>query len=204
MSKRRTLVVGLTGGIAAGKTLASDAFAHLGVPVVDADTEARKAVEPGSEGLKQVVAAFGSGILHPDGSLNRRQLRHHVFSQPARRERLNAILHPLISQQLQARIQACQALYMLIVIPLLCETPRRDWIHRTLVVHADESMRLHRLMRRDGIDRTLARNMLASQCTDTQRLQMAHDIILNQDDKATVTRRVRHLHRFYQSLASIG
>ncbi len=198
----KPLVVALTGGIAAGKTLVSDAFASLGVPVIDADVEARRVVVPGSPGLLALVDAFGPAILTADGQLDRAAMRQRIFSRPEERETLNAILHPLIGEHMQARAFAANSDYVLAVIPLLCETPPRDWIDRTLVVQADPALRKQRLMQRDTIDAQLAERMIAAQCSDADRLHMADDLILNEDDPDHVTQRVRHLHTFYQALAA--
>ena len=198
----KPLVVALTGGIAAGKTLVSDAFANLGVPVIDADVEARRVVAPGSPGLQALVDAFGPAILSADGQLDRATMRQRIFSQPEERETLNAILHPLIGEHMQARASTANSDYVLAVIPLLCETPRRDWIDRTLVVQADPALRKKRLMQRDSIDAALAAQMIAAQCSDEDRLQMADDLIINEENPDQVTQRVKHLHTFYQALAA--
>ncbi len=198
----KPLVVALTGGVAAGKTLVSDAFASLGVPVIDADVEARRVVAPGSPGLQALVDAFGPAILTANGQLDRAAMRQRIFSQPQDRETLNAILHPMIGEHMQARASAANSDYVLAVIPLLCETPRRDWIDRTLIVQADPALRKKRLMKRDSINAALAAQMIAAQCSDEDRLQMADDLIINEDDPDQVTQRIKHLHTFYQALAS--
>jgi len=195
-------VVALTGGIAAGKTLVSNLFAQHKVPVIDADIEARHVVAPGSAGLQAMVREFGPGILTAEGHLDRLAMRQRVFSNPEERETLNAILHPLIGERMQTRARQARSEYALVVIPLLCETPQRNWIDRVLLIHADEAIRKQRLMQRDGINARLADRMIASQCADAQRLKIADDIILNEKDPAGINHRVEQLHAFYQNLAA--
>jgi dephospho-CoA kinase len=201
LSPASPLVVGLTGGIASGKTTVSDLFAALGVPIIDADIEARQAVQSGSPGLERLVQAFGQQILTPEGELDRAAMRQRVFSHPDDLQTINAILHPIIGQQMQEKIAQQDADYVIAVIPLLCETPTRNWIDRILLVHASEPVRRQRLLQRDGIDRQLADKMLAAQCSDQQRLALADDLVLNESDIESLQARVKALHTFYQSLA---
>ncbi len=201
LSPASPLVVGLTGGIASGKTTVSDLFTALGVPIIDADIEARQAVQSGSPGLERLVQAFGQQILTPEGELDRAAMRQRVFSHPDDLQTINAILHPIIGQQMQEKIAQQDADYVIAVIPLLCETPPRNWIDRILLVHASEPVRRQRLLQRDGIDRQLADKMLAAQCSDQQRLALADDLVLNESDIESLQARVKALHTFYQSLA---
>ncbi len=199
--KAKPLVVALTGGIAAGKTLVSDAFSKHGVPVIDADIIARDVVRPGSDGLNALIDAFGVGILTAEGHLDRTAMRRRVFSNPEELATLNAIVHPLIGARMQYMAAIADAPYVLAVIPLLCEGAPKDWIDRILVVHADTRLRTQRLLQRDGIDAPLAKSMLATQCSDEQRLQLADDIILNHGSRDDVHHRVAQLHGFYTQLA---
>jgi dephospho-CoA kinase len=197
----RPLRIGLTGGIASGKTLVSRQFAALGVPVIDTDELAREVVAPGSEGLAAVHARFGDGVLAADGSLDRRALRARVFADPDARRDLEAITHPRIRALVDARAAAAGGPYQVIVIPLLVESARRTTVDRVLVVDCPESLQLERLLRRDGGSREQAEAILAAQATRAQRLAVADDVIVNTGDPAAVDAEVAALHRRYLDLS---
>lgn len=198
------LIIGLTGGIASGKSTVSALFAGLGVPVIDADVCAREVVAPGSPALSQIVAQFGQEIQRPDGSLDRTQLGRLVFADRERRRQLENLLHPLIRQDMLAKARLLQHHpYLLFVIPLLAETGQRDLVHRVLVVDCPEETQLRRLMARDGIMADEAGRMLAAQARREQRLGIADDLILNatEQDRNGLAQRVAQLHRRYLRLA---
>lgn len=182
------LRVGLTGGIASGKSLVADAFARLGVPVVDADVLAREVVAPGSDGLAAVVDAFGPEVLDADGRLDRRQLRARIFADDAARTRLEQILHPRIRTAMDARLDAHEqagAEWALAVIPLLVETGQQARFDRILVVDAPTSVQLARLQARDGASEAEARAILDRQVGREERLRHAHDVIVNDGDSTS-------------------
>jgi len=193
--------VALTGGIASGKSAAADAFAALGAHLIDADVVARELVAPGSPALAEVVRAFGAGVLQPDGSLDRRRLRAIVFAHDGERRRLEAILHPRIAAEMRARATRAPALYHLLVIPLLVESGRYDWVDRVLVVDVPRELQLERLTARDGIDRAMAEAMLDAQASRAERLALADDVIDNAGSLADLERQVRALHARYAALA---
>src|SRR5690625_3152211 len=170
------LIVGLTGGIASGETTVADLFTGCGVPIVDADIAARDVVAPGSQGLNEVVQAFGSEVLTPAGELDRRALRERVFSDPAERKRLEAILHPLIGQRLQQGLASAKGPYVLLVAPLLLEGTLKQTVHRVLVVDVPEEVQIQRVMARDGSQRTEAEAILAAQMPRQERLAQADDV----------------------------
>lgn len=191
------LIIALTGGIASGKTTVSEAFSRLGVPIIDTDVIAREVVAPGSPGFERVVAAFGHSILS-GGEIDRARLRERIFSDPEQRRRLEAILHPLIESETRRRIRGLSdAPYAIIVVPLLLESDLRNDAHRVLVVDADEAIQFDRLRRRDGVDEDLARRMMASQTGRAQRLEIADDVIDNNEDLPSLLRQVRKLHATY-------
>jgi dephospho-CoA kinase len=198
----RPLRIGLTGGIASGKTLVSRLFADLGIPVIDTDELAREVVQPGSEGLAAIRARFGDGVLAVDGALDRRALRARVFADPAARRDLEAITHPRIRALVEARAAAAGGPYQIIVIPLLVESGRRTPVDRVLVVDCPEALQLERLLRRDGGSREQAEAILAAQATRTQRLAAADDVIVNAGDREAVSAEVVALHRRYLELAA--
>lgn len=196
------LVVGLTGGIAAGKSTATAFFRERGVPVIDADEVAREVVAPGTPGLAAVVDAFGPRVLHADGTLDRRQLRDIVFADPAQRRRLENILHPLIQDEIRAQLQRLSAPYCILAVPLLIESPAlRALVHRVLVIDVPVEVQIARLMQRDRMTAAQCQAMLAAQASRTQRLEGADDVVDNATDIDTLRRQLEHLHAHYLELA---
>jgi dephospho-CoA kinase len=191
----------LTGGIASGKTAVSHLFEELGVPVIDTDRIARELVEPRMPALKAIVKAFGAECLDPGGGLDRRKMRSVIFSDPAAKSRLEAILHPLIGAEVLRRISKLEAAYCIVVIPLFAESSAYTWIDRVLVVDAQEDTQIARVMERDGIDRSLAESILASQASRPDRLALADDVIVNEGTLEELTERVQELHLAYLRLA---
>ncbi|TAL86580.1 MAG: dephospho-CoA kinase [Rhodanobacter sp.] len=196
------MVIGLTGGIAAGKTAVSRRFEALGVPVYDADVAARAVIEPGTPGLAAIVEAFGAEALDHSGRLDRAAMRRRVFNDAATRSSLEAIIHPRVRQWLHDRAHAETAAYCLLAIPLLAENiAHYRWIDRVLLVDVPESLQIERLLARDGIDEALAKRMVAQQATRSERLALADDVIVNDGDEATLDHLVAALHRRYLALA---
>jgi dephospho-CoA kinase len=178
------LVVGLTGGIASGKSLVGERFAALGVPLADADAIAREVVAPGTEGLAAVTAAFGEAVLDPQGALDRGAMRRRIFSDDGARRALEEILHPRIRAEMDAREQGWRRAghgYGIRVVPLLVESGQADTCDRVLVVDAPGPVQLARLRARDAMDEADARAMLERQCGRWERLRRADDVIANGD-----------------------
>lgn len=199
------LRVGLTGGIASGKSLVEKEFASLGVPVADADILSRELTAPGGKGLKALVDSLGPDIRAADGGLDRGRLRQRLFADPELRLRVERLLHPLILQGIKARLDAVHAPYALAVIPLLVEVPAaRVLVDRVLLVDCSESLQLSRLMSRDHLDEPTARSIMAAQATRSERLRAADDILLNEGDTGSLREYVARLHRFYLELAAEG
>lgn len=194
--------VALTGGIGSGKSTIANAFAELGVDVVDADVIARQVVEPGQPALQIIVEKFGHQILNADGSLNRSALREKIFSSPDDKLWLNNLLHPLIHQQTRLQLSASQSLWCLWVVPLLVENNLHKLADRVLVVDVDPAIQLARTMARDGISREQANNILAAQATREARLAVADDIIDNSGAPETVMPLVAALDQRYRALAT--
>jgi len=201
MSRRRPMVVALTGGIASGKTAASDAFAALGVPVIDTDVIAREIVEPGQPGLEAIRAEFGAEFVDAEGRLRRRALRETIFSDAQARARLERILHPLIATEARRRIVALDAPYAMLVVPLLVESGLFADADRVVAVDVPEPVQVERLTARDGIDRRQAEAALAAQATREQRLAAADDIVDNSGSLDALRARVAELDRRYRGLA---
>lgn len=199
----RALVIGLTGGIASGKTAVTRRFEALSIAVYDADVAAREVIQPGSDGLAAVVAAFGAGALETSGQLDRTAMRHRVFTDPSARQTLEAIIHPRVRQWLLDRARADHGPYCVLAIPLLAENIQHyRWIDRVLLVDAPESAQIPRLMARDGIDEALALRMLAQQATRAQRLALADDVIENSGEESDLDEAVAALHQRYLKLAA--
>lgn len=193
--------VGLTGGIASGKSTIAELFAQHNVPVIDADMIARDLVTPGSDYIEQIVRQFGGTLLNSDGTLNRRQLRQRIFNDDQARAQLNQIMHPAIRKAMLKQAEECTAPYCLLVIPLLLESEMQDLVDRILVVDCPRQQQLSRLMHRDKIDRDLAESMLASQLDAEFRLQAADDIIDNSAMADELAHQVAYLHQRYLELS---
>lgn len=195
------LRIGLTGGIASGKSTVARRFLELGVPVIDADESARAVVAPGSPGLARVTEVFGSGVLSEQGDLDRRALRQLIFANPERRRQLESILHPLIKADMERRAAAVSGPYVVLAIPLLVEGGRLDRVNRILVVDVDEQTQVQRLMARDGGTREQAEAMLAAQASRASRLKAAHDVLVNAGSVPELRHAVDQLHQRYLCLS---
>ncbi|MUK03620.1 dephospho-CoA kinase, partial [Vibrio cholerae] len=174
------LRIGLTGGIAAGKSVVARRMEALGAVLVDSDVLARTVVEPGSEGLHEVVAAFGPGIVAPDGSLDRGALGRLIFGDPAARVRLNGIVHPRVrAAAVELVSQAAENSIVVEDIPLLVETGQAPRFHVVVVVDAADGIRVQRMVEHRGMDRQDAEQRIASQAGREERLREADAILVN-------------------------
>lgn len=194
--------IGLTGGIACGKTTVADMFAALGAQIIDTDELARDVVEPGEPALESVIEHFGSTILGDDGRLDRRALRRLVFSDPEKRHLLEQILHPAIRQRMIESSAIVRGPYQVLVIPLLVESHSDGHVDRVLVVDCDEEVQLRRLMNRDHESRETAENMLAAQISRQDRLDHADDIIDGGSNLEALQQRVKQLDQYYRELTT--
>jgi dephospho-CoA kinase len=201
---RDPYVIGLTGGIASGKSVVARRFQALGVQVIDADVAARDVVAVDSEGLAEVVAAFGPGILDVAGALDRAAMRRLVFDDSDARKRLEAIVHPRVRAILEAGCASASGDYVIAAIPLLAEGGGRahyPWLDRILVVDVPPGIQLTRLLQRDGIDAALAQRMVAAQASRGQRLAIADDVIVNDGSLEALGAHVEKLDALYRKLA---
>ena len=172
--------IGLTGGIASGKTAVSDMLARRGAVIIDSDTLAREVVEPGTRGLEAIVERFGTTVLTPDGALDRAKLGQIVFDDPVARADLNAIVHPAVrARAAELQLQAPPGAVVVQVIPLLVETGQADDFDLVVVVDADEAVQLRRLMQRNGYTPSQARARLKAQASRAERLEAADLVIDN-------------------------
>ena len=196
-------VVAITGGIGSGKTTVANQFAALGIEVVDADLIAREVVEPGTPALAAIASHFGPGILDEQGRLDRRALRERIFSDPAAKSWLNALLHPIIRSEMLRQCAAANSPYCLLVVPLLVENRLTELADRVLVIDVDEATQIERTCRRDGVSREQVQAILASQASRTERLAMADDVLDNQSGTTeTIRARILALHETYLAFAS--
>lgn len=193
----RPLRIGLTGGIASGKSTVADMFAELGAPIIDTDVIAREVVEPGGAALEEIRHEFGDAVIAEDGSLDRALLRRIVFADEVARGRLESILHPRIQKAAFDQANAAGGKYQVIVVPLLTESPIRDFVDRVLVVDCDEDTQIRRLMARDGESEGQARRILAAQASRDDRLAIADDVVHNDHDVDDTQSQVDRLHRNY-------
>ena len=189
-------VVGLTGGIASGKSTVAKLFVELGGRLVDADLLARSVVEPGQPAWGEIVDHFGDEVLNPDQSLNREKLAAVVFRDAEKRELLNRITHPRIGAEMLELIQRHQnegAPVVFIDAALLLESPATAWIRPVVVVAADEEVRLERIMARDGLTRGQAEDRIRSQMSDAERRARADYLIENSGSREELRRRVEEV-----------
>ena len=197
-------IIGVTGGVASGKSEVTRRFEALGVAVADADLAAREAVAAGSPGLAEVVSTFGPGVLTTAGELDRTAMRQRVFEDPAARQRLEAIIHPRVRAWLRQECEAALGPYAIAAIPLLTEGGGWDaypWIDRILVVDVPVEVQIERLMRRDDVDLALAGAMLAAQASREARLAIADDVIVNDGALEALDGEVARLDQLYRGLA---
>lgn len=197
--------IGLTGGIASGKTAVGRAFESLGIVVADADLAAREAVAIGSPGLAEVIAAFGAEVLAADGGLDRAAMRRRIFGDDGARKRLEGIVHPRVRETLARQCADAPGPYAIAAIPLLAEVGGRaayPWLDRMLVVDVPVETQRARLQQRDGIEADLADRMIAAQATREQRLALADDVIVNSGSLDDLQRHVAALDARYRALAA--
>ncbi len=198
----RSTRIGLTGGIASGKSAVAAEFAKLGVPIIDSDVLAREVVEPGQPALQAIVTRFGDSILDESGGLDRRRMRERIFQNPGEKQALEAIVHPAIRAAQQARSAAADGPYQIHVIPLLVETRAHTLYDRVLVVDCARTTQLARLLLRDGITPQLAESILAAQATREQRLAVADDVLDNDGGIENLPEKVVALHQQYLQFAA--
>ncbi len=199
---RKTLVIGLTGGIASGKSTVARLFQQRGVPVVDADELARDVVAPGTPGLAWIRERFGESVIAADGTLDRARLREVVFADARARAELEAALHPRIRGRMDEFLEAQTAPYAIAVIPLLLETGQDRRVDRVLVVDAAPRSQVARALARDGGSRATVEAIVSAQSAREQRLARADDVIHNDADAAALEPQVQALHERYLALAA--
>ena len=199
-----TLKIALTGGIACGKSSVSQIFKKLGVPIIDLDVLARTVVEPKSQGLIELVAHFGEGILNNDKALNREALRHQLFENSENQQIIEKILHPKILEKMQTDIKKLNTQLVIIEVPLLVEQNLSPLFDRAIVVDCSEQNQLKRLLNRENMDENLAKSMVSAQASREQRLalnkELPTDVIENNSQIFDIERKTQDL---YQKLVNL-
>lgn len=196
------LSIGVTGGIACGKSTVTRLFEKLGIPVIDADEIAHSLVRPNQPALALLENAFGGQIIASDGSLNRVALRELVFSSPSDKEVLEAILHPLIYQAMQQQLNQCKAPYVILSIPLLLESKHPLLLDRVLLIDCPEEIQIQRVKSRDGFSEEIIKAIIKSQASRSERLQHADDIIINTSTLKSLASEVNKLHESYLKIST--
>jgi dephospho-CoA kinase len=194
------LKIGLTGGIGCGKSTAANLFAAYGVPVIDADTIAHRLVEPGSPALLKLRQCFGTEIIMSSGTLDRARLRELVFTDALKKKQLESIMHPLVYGEMQKLVDALNAGYAILVVPLLLETGKQDFVDRIAVVDCPEKQQIERVKERDGIPESTIAAIMRTQVSRQQRLTAADDIIDNSYG-ADLVQQIEKLHNLYLILS---
>ncbi|EJV9310739.1 dephospho-CoA kinase [Vibrio vulnificus] len=197
------LVIGLTGGIASGKTTVANLFQqHFAIDIVDADIVARQIVAPGSAGLTAIVDHFGADILTCEGELDRGQLRQRIFAHSEEKQWLNALLHPMIRRKMIEDLAQVSSPYALLVVPLLVENQLQTLCDRVLVVDVEEKTQLQRTMNRDGVDEQQVRAILKAQASRHERLALADDVIKNESKDQDLLQQITDLHQKYLAMSN--
>ena len=195
------IIIGLTGGIACGKTTASDFFSDQGIEIIDADLVSREVVEPGQPALQAIVDLFGSTMLDQDGRLDRQMMRNLVFADTDKRKQLEAILHPVIRSRLAELLDASHGPYVIFSVPLLIESGLQARADRVLVIDVEPQIQLKRLTDRDGIDLQQAQAMIDAQLPRLERNQAADDLLDNSTTLDHFLTQLKRKHTEYIALS---
>ncbi len=194
-------VVGLTGGIGSGKTIASDRFEELGVKVVDADIASRVVVEIGKPALSSIEGEFGSDVISDDGSLNRAKLREIIFKDDEAKSWLESLLHSLIGQHFLDEIASATSSYVILVSPLLFETTQFQMCNRTLLIDVPKDIQILRTAKRDKVPESQVEKIIASQMDRDQKIGKADDVIVNDGEIGDLISKIDKIHQRYIELA---
>ncbi|MEZ8113811.1 dephospho-CoA kinase [Vibrio splendidus] len=198
------IIIGLSGGIASGKTTVANLFnEHFNIDIVDADIVAREVVAVGSDGLKQITDHFGEAILLEDGALNRSKLRELIFSDPTEKQWLNDLLHPMIRNKIDSYLSKVTSPYGLLVAPLLVENQMQSMADRVLIVDVPTEVQIERTMSRDNVSREQVASILKSQASREQRLAVADDVIKNHTKNQELLPQITDLHQKYLAISTV-
>jgi dephospho-CoA kinase len=197
-------LVGLTGGIGSGKSTVADMFAALGARIIDTDLISRQLTQAGGAAIPSIREAFGAGVIDTQGALDRAEMRKLIFSHPDKKQRLEAILHPLIlAQAKQQATSPTDAPYTLVVVPLLFENRHySDWLHRVITVDCPEDVQIGRTMQRSQLDEAAVRAIMAQQLSREARLTLSDEKIINNGSLDDLKKQVVGMHRRLSALAT--
>ena len=190
------LIVGLTGGIGSGKSAASDIFENLGIRVIDTDKISHLLTSVNSDCLSAITNIFGSDILE-NGQLNRTKLRKIIFGDDLARKKLENILHPRIRQKVEEALSEAKEPYVIVVVPLLVEKKKYEFINRILVIDCDEQIQINRVKKRNNLNNEEVTDIMRTQATRQERLAMADDVIHNNGDLSLLMEQVTLLNEKY-------
>ncbi|MGR4019418.1 dephospho-CoA kinase [Vibrio harveyi] len=194
-------VIGLTGGIASGKTTVANLFKQqFKIDIVDADIVAREVVEPGTPGLNAIIEHFGTDIVRDDQTLDRAKLREKIFSNPEEKAWMNGLLHPMIREKMIEDLEQVTSDYALLVVPLLVENKLDSLCDRVLVVDVEPQTQISRTVKRDNVSEEQAKAILASQASREQRLALADDVVKNNPDDPDLLLQITDLHEKYLAM----
>ncbi|APP05604.1 dephospho-CoA kinase [Vibrio harveyi] len=194
-------VIGLTGGIASGKTTVANLFKQqFKIDIVDADIVAREVVEPGTHGLNAIIEHFGTDIVRDDQTLDRAKLREKIFSNPEEKAWVNGLLHPMIREKMIEDLEQVTSDYALLVVPLLVENKLDSLCDRVLVVDVEPQTQISRTVKRDNVSEEQAKAILASQASREQRLALADDVVKNNPDDPDLLLQITDLHEKYLAM----
>ena len=191
--------IGLTGGIASGKTTVSDCFKKLGTQVIDADVISHEVTEPSGSAFEEILSEFGSEILDEKGLINRKKMRAIIFNDPSQKKILEEIIHPKVRDEMFQRINKSDDHYLIVSVPLLVETGMHQIMDRNLLVDCSEDTQIERLMHRDKITLNEARAILKNQASRSDRKKIADDLIVNENNVTLIEleNEVLELHKYY-------
>ncbi|QXB48122.1 dephospho-CoA kinase [Acinetobacter seifertii] len=190
-------ILGITGGIGSGKSAATQWFESQGIQVVDADIVAREVVEKGQPTLQKIQQTFGDWVLQPDGNLDRRALREHIFQTPEARHILESITHPAIRQSIIQQLKNPKSPYVILVSPLLFETNQHELVNHTLLVDASEQTQIQRASQRDGQNQEQIQKIIAAQMPRERKRELANDIVFNDGLLEHLYQQLEPLHQSY-------
>ena len=196
------MIIGLTGGIGSGKSAAANFFQNEGISVIDTDQLARKVIQKDTPGYSKVVDSFGANILDNNDSIDRAKLREEVFHDNEKRKILESITHPLVRELMVQKISSSTSPYSIIMVPLIFETNSAKNYDRVLVIDCDVEIQLARATIRDENSADLIQKIIDSQCSRSERLSIANDVIPNNHSIEDLKKRSLAMHKFYLGFCS--
>ena len=196
------MIIGLTGGIGSGKSVAANHFTSHGITVIDADDLAKEVLEFNTHGYNEVLHHFGPSILDQSNFIDRSKLRIEVFNNPDKKQLLESIIHPLVRELMTSRIMLSQSIYSIVMVPLIYESQSMKSYDRILVLDCDESTQIERASLRDSNPKELIQKTMSTQCSREERLSIANDVLPNNGSLASLESKVKELHTFYLGICT--